>query len=171
MEKSHDIFYWEEFFLDNNWIEKMCRLRKPTSKRMPAHFLNYSCPMDGLLPNDRLIFTNHMYSMDKSHNIFYGEGFFLENNWILYTFRPRKHNIFYWEGFFLENNLILYIFRPRKPPPLHRTRMLQDDDPYLVSNMAESILPLIPERNGAASTSSSRLHHPQGTQVGVVQYP
>jgi hypothetical protein len=49
--------------------------------------------------------------------------------------------------------------------------MLQDDDPYLVSNMAESILPLIPERNGTASTSSSRLHHPQGTQVGVVQYP
>jgi hypothetical protein len=65
------------------------------------------------------------------------------------------------------------MFRPRKPPPLHRTRMLQDDDPYLVSNMAESILPLIPERNGTASTSSSssRLHHPQGTQVGVVQYP
>jgi hypothetical protein len=49
--------------------------------------------------------------------------------------------------------------------------MLQDDDPYLVSNMAESILPLIPERNGTASnSSSSRLHHPQGTQVGVVQY-
>ena len=39
--------------------------------------------------------------------------------------------------------------RPRKPPPVFsRTRMLQDEDPCLVSTMTESILPLIPERTG-----------------------
>jgi hypothetical protein len=73
----------------------MFRPRKPTSKRMPAHFFCYSCPLDGLLRKDRLIFTNHMYAMEKSHNIFYCEGFFLENNSIENMFRPRKHNIFY----------------------------------------------------------------------------
>jgi hypothetical protein len=103
-----------EFFLENNWIGKMFRPRKRTSKRMPAHFLNYSCPMNGLLRNDSVIFTNHMYPMEKSNNIFYWEGFFLENNWILKMFRPWKHNIFCWEEFFLENNWILYMFRPRK---------------------------------------------------------
>lgn len=46
--------------------------------------------------------------------------------------------------------------RPKKPPPnFSRTRLLQDEDPYLVSNMTESILPLIPERN-VSSTSSSQ---------------
>jgi hypothetical protein len=56
----------------------MFRPRKPTSKRMPAHFLNYSCPMDGLLHTDRLIFTNHMYSMEKSHKFFTEKDFFLK---------------------------------------------------------------------------------------------
>ena len=48
--------------------------------------------------------------------------------------------------------------RPKKPPPnFNRTRMLQDEDPYLVSNMTESILPLIPERN--LSSSSTATHN------------
>ena len=38
--------------------------------------------------------------------------------------------------------------------------MLADDDPCLVSNMTESILPLIPERSGGKS-------HSQGTQVNT----
>jgi len=46
--------------------------------------------------------------------------------------------------------------RPKKPPPnFSRTRLLQDEDPYLVSNMTESILPLIPERNVSCSSSCS----------------
>jgi hypothetical protein len=89
MERSHNILNWIEFFLDNNWIGKMFRPRKPTSKRKPAHFLNYSCPMDGLPCNDSAIFTNHI--LWKSPRIFFTEkNFFLTIIWIGKMFRPRK---------------------------------------------------------------------------------
>jgi len=61
--------------------------------------------------------------------------------------------------------------RPKKPPPVHRTRMLQDEDPCLISNMTESILPLIPERLGNQSSqcnnnnNNSKQQPNQGTQV------
>lgn len=46
--------------------------------------------------------------------------------------------------------------RPRKPPPVFsRTRMLQDEDPCLVSTMTESILPLIPERGTGPSLQNN----------------
>eukprot|EP00090_Calanus_glacialis_P000500 TRINITY_DN10302_c0_g1_i1.p1 TRINITY_DN10302_c0_g1~~TRINITY_DN10302_c0_g1_i1.p1 ORF type:complete len:412 (-),score=97.72 TRINITY_DN10302_c0_g1_i1:1088-2323(-) len=61
--------------------------------------------------------------------------------------------------------------RPKKPPPMHRTRMLQDEDPCLISNMTESILPLIPERSGNQSSQNNNNYNNnkqqgnQGTQV------
>jgi len=61
--------------------------------------------------------------------------------------------------------------RPKKPPPVHRTRMLQDEDPCLISNMTESILPLIPERSGNQSSqcnnnnNNNKQQQNQGTQV------
>ena len=55
--------------------------------------------------------------------------------------------------------------RPKKPPPVFsRTRMLQDEDPCLVSNMTESILPLIPERNAATQNNNNKQGN-VGTQV------
>lgn len=55
--------------------------------------------------------------------------------------------------------------RPKKPPPVFsRTRMLQDEDPCLVSNMTESILPLIPERNMAVQNNNNKQGN-IGTQV------
>ena len=55
--------------------------------------------------------------------------------------------------------------RPKKPPPVFsRTRMLQDEDPCLVSNMTESILPLIPERNAALQNNNNKQGN-IGTQV------
>ena len=54
--------------------------------------------------------------------------------------------------------------RPKKPPPVFsRTRMLQDEDPCLVSNMTESILPLIPERNVLHNNNNKQAN--VGTQV------
>ena len=60
--------------------------------------------------------------------------------------------------------------RPKKPPPnFSRTRLLQDEDPYLVSNMTESILPLIPERNLSSSAQAQNNNNNKqsapGTQV------
>ena len=52
--------------------------------------------------------------------------------------------------------------RPKKPPPVHRAArglQHQEDDPCLVSTVAESILPFLPERQ------ASRPHHQQATQV------
>ena len=46
--------------------------------------------------------------------------------------------------------------------------MLQEEDPCLVSNMTESILPLIPERGpatGVTNNNSSKQLGSQGTQV------
>ena len=69
--------------------------------------------------------------------------------------------------------------RPKKPPPnFQRTRLLQDEDPYLVSNMTESILPLIPERNLSSSSSAQTQNNNNnkqsaaGTQVSQsAQWP
>ena len=60
--------------------------------------------------------------------------------------------------------------RPKKPPPnFNRSRLLQDEDPYLVSNMTESILPLIPERNLSSSAQAQNNNNNKqsapGTQV------
>ena len=59
--------------------------------------------------------------------------------------------------------------RPKKPPPMHRTRMIQDEDPCLISNMTESILPLIPERSGNhGSHMSNNNNKQQGNQVSLL---
>ena len=56
--------------------------------------------------------------------------------------------------------------RPRKPPPVFsRTRLLQDEDPCLVSTMTESILPLIPERGGPSIQNNNKTGGNVGTQV------
>ena len=52
-------------------------------------------------------------------------------------------------GIFLLNK------RPNKPSPIHRTRMLQDKDPCLISNMTECILPLIPLRTRTITITTS----------------
>ena len=56
--------------------------------------------------------------------------------------------------------------RPKKPPPVFsRGRMLQDEDPCLVSNMTEAILPLIPERSASNNNNNNKQASAVGTQV------
>ena len=59
--------------------------------------------------------------------------------------------------------------RPKKPPPnFSRARLLQDEDPYLVSNMTESILPLIPERSGSTSQVQNNNNNKQSAAATQV---
>ena len=59
-------------------------------------------------------------------------------------------------------------YRPKKNST-NVTRILRDEDPCMVSAVAESILPLLPDRTPNQSGSSTPLgiRGPQGQQVSI----
>ena len=59
----------------------------------------------------------------------------------------------------MRNEILFWnnIFRPKKSPAPTLPRVMRDEDPCLVSAVAESLLPLLPETTPTSSGSSTPL--------------